>query len=214
MKPSSIFILASTVAGFGFLASTELAHSQGSGSSRVTPSTTGRAGQQGTVIQSQPSRPQTPDEFYAALWNFIAKKDAAYNTWNVLDRSAADESTENPHSSISRTYMNKIAVGDPSALPLGTILVREDYDGNRKRTAINVMYRVKDFDKEHGNWYWLKYQENGSIVRDENGKAVAGKVTSCIECHAKAGANDFVFSNDRPAEPSAPKPGETPGGKK
>jgi hypothetical protein len=30
---------------------------------------------------------------------------------------------------------------------------------------------------------------------------MAGKVASCIDCHAKAGGSDFVFSNDAEPEP-------------
>ena len=96
-------------------------------------------------------------------------------------------------------------------LPIGSILVREDHDENGKRQSISVIYRVKDYDKDHGNWYWLKYLENGSVVRGPENKAVAGKVASCIECHAKANDTDFVFSNDGlkidkvPTDQSTPK---------
>ena len=126
----------------------------------------------------------------------IVKKDAAYNSWKSLAREKTDDGVENPHSSVSKTYANKIAADDAKALPVGSILVREDYGDKGKRKSISVMYRVKDYDKVHGNWYWLKYQETGSIVRGEGNKAIAGKVTSCIECHTKANGKDFTFSND------------------
>jgi hypothetical protein len=164
-----------------------VALSQGSGSSRTDSP---------RAIQSQTARPQTPDEFYSSFWNHIVKKDAAYNTWKSLAREMADVGIENPHSNVSRTYANKIAADDAKALPIGSILVREDYDDKGKRKSISVMYRVKDYDKEHGNWYWFQYQENGSIMRDVGKKAIAGKVTSCIECHVKANGKDFTFSND------------------
>jgi hypothetical protein len=35
---------------------------------------------------------------------------------------------------------------------------------------------------------------------DEGGKAVAGKVASCFDCHAKASGGDYVFSKPA-AEP-------------
>lgn len=161
--------------------------SQGSGSSRTDSP---------RAIQSQTSRPQTPEDFYSSFWKHIVKKDAAYNTWKSLAREKTDDGIENPHSSISRTYANKIAADDANTLPIGSILVREDYDDKGKRKSISVMYRVKDYDKERGNWYWLQYKETGSIVRGEGNKAMAGKVTSCIECHTKANGMDFTFSND------------------
>ena len=165
-----------------------VALSQGSGSSRTDSPRS---------VQAQTARPQTPEDFYSSFWNHLVKKDAAYNTWKSLAREKkTDDGVENPHSSVSRTYVNKIATDDAKALPIGSILVREDYDDKGKRKSISVMYRVKDYDKDHGNWYWLKYQENGSIVRDAGNKAIAGKVASCIECHAKANGKDFAFSND------------------
>lgn len=160
-----------------------VAYSQddGSGSSRSAP--------------SRATRPQTPDEFYASFWNFIIKRGAAYNTWTVLSRGKTDDGIQNPHSTISKTYVDKTGSADTADLPIGSILVREDYDAERNRTSISVMYRVKDYDKEHGNWYYLRYLEDGSLAR-ANGKSVAGRVASCIECHTKAKGKDFVFSND------------------
>lgn len=161
-----------------------VALSQGSGSSRVDA--------------PRATRPQTPDEFHASFWNHIVKQDAAYNTWKVLSREKSEDGVENPHSTVSQTYANKIAADDPQNLPIGSILVREDYDDQRKRLSISVMYRVKAYDKDHGNWYWIKYLESGSVARGTHNKGVAGKVTSCSDCHGKAQGKDFVFSNDVP----------------
>ena len=93
---------------------------------------------------------------------------------------------------------------------MGSILVREDYDDTGKRKSISVMYRVKDFDKDRGNWYWLKYSETGSIARGAGNKAMAGKMTSCVDCHTKAGGNDFVFSNDVIDSAKEPKTDDQP----
>lgn len=161
---------------------TAVAFSQGSGSSRVDA--------------PRATRPQTPDEFHSSFWGHIVKKDAAYNTWKVLSHEKTEDGVENPHSTISQTYANKVAADDPRNLPIGSVLVREDYDDKRKRQSISVMYRVKSYDKDHGNWYWIKYLENGSVARGTDNKAVAGKMTSCSDCHGKAQSKDFVFSND------------------
>lgn len=169
---------------------------QGSGSSRTDP--------------PRSTRPQTPDEFYSSFWSFIVKKDAAYNTWAVIKPDASAEGVENPHSASSKTYANKVAAEDSKGLPMGSILIREDYDANRKRQSISVMYRIKDYDKDHGNWYWIKYLENGTVARGTDNKPIAGKVTSCIECHGKAGGKDLVFSNDVADSKPESKPSENP----
>jgi hypothetical protein len=159
-----------------------MAYPQGSGSSRSD--------------RPRATRPQTPNEFHQTFWEYIVKKDAAYNTWKELSRAVPAEDVENPHGSDSATHANKVAAANPRNLPVGSILVREDYDEKRHRVSISVLYRVKDFDKQHGNWYWIKYLENGSVARNADRRMIAGTVASCIECHSKAGGRDFVFSND------------------
>lgn len=179
-KAGIMFCLIAT-AGILLLAQSA-AMPQGSGSSRSDP--------------ARATRPQTPEEFYDTFWRYLVKKDAAYNTWKVLEHEPPKDDSDNPHGRVSRTYANEIASKDPANLPLGSILVREDYDDKRKRQSVSILYRVKDYDKEHGNWYYLRFNENGTVARAEDKKALAGKVTSCIECHAKAGGKDYVFSND------------------
>ena len=178
-------ILKSVLLSIGLLmVGVAVAYSQqaGSGSSRSDP--------------ARATRPQTPEEFYDTFWRYLVKKDAAYNTWKVLEHEPPKDEVENPHGTVSRTYANEVAAKDPENLPLGSILVREDYDDKRKRQSISVMYRVKDYDKEHGNWYYLRFNETGALMKGKDTKPLAGKVTSCIECHGQAGGKDFVFSND------------------
>lgn len=175
------------------MACAALADSQeaGSGSSRSDP--------------ARATRPQTPEEFHDTFWRYLVKKDAAYNTWKALEHEPLKDEVENPHSTVSRTYANDVAAKNPDNLPLGSILVREDYDDKRKRQSISVLYRVKDYDKEHGNWYYLRFTETGAIMKGKDNKPLVGKVTSCIECHSKAGGKDFVFSNDALKLEKAPK---------
>jgi hypothetical protein len=178
--------------------SRSLAWAQGSGSSRAAP--------------PRATRPPTPEEFYDSFWRHLVKKDAAYNTWSEFQREKADDAIENPHGTVSKTYANKVAATDPTKLPIGSVLVREDYDSKKKRVSISVMYRVKNYDPAHNDWYWMSFLENGSISRtpEKDGrKPLAGKVTSCIDCHAKAPGKDFVFSESPPKvekNPSSDKP--------
>ena len=175
------------------MACAALAYSQeaGSGSSRSDP--------------ARATRPQTPEEFHDTFWRYLVKKDAAYNTWKALEHEPPKDEVENPHSIVSRTYANDVATKDSVNLPLGSILVREDYDDKLKRQSVSVLYRVKDYDKEHGNWYYLRFTETGTVMKGQDSKPLAGKVASCIACHAKAGGKDFVFSNDALPLEKAPK---------
>jgi len=166
---------------------------EGSGSSRAAP--------------PRATRPPTPDEFYSSFWKYLNKPESPYKKWDSLPGKKELHEGVTPHGEFVRTYANKTAAGDPKALPYGSVLVTENYDKDEKTLKdITVMYRSKGTDPQHGDWYWLKYLPDGTIARTaekEGKKAVAGKVSSCIECHSKAGGKDLVYSNDLAREADA-----------
>jgi hypothetical protein len=196
------------------------ASAQGSGSSRL--------GQPGSRQPAQPYRqpyyspaqpapavvrPPTPEEFSQNLWRYLVRPQSPYVLWPPLrPEQAGFRKGQSPHGEFIRTYVNPVAVGDPANLSPGSILVLEDYAADQKtRTGINVLYRVRGYDPANHDWYWMKYNENGTVVRtapQEGSKPIAGRVTTCIECHRKAGGDDLVFSNDRSAEPTEQKKAE------
>jgi hypothetical protein len=61
--------------------------------------------------------------------------------------------------------------------------------------AVTVMYRAKGYDPEHNDWYYAKYNPNGTVAMKGDMKLV-GKPKGCIACHAGADGNDFTFAND------------------
>jgi len=159
---------------------------QGSGSSRIQPQATPKA--------------KTPDEFYQSFWQYLSRKDSPYTKWPTLPGKEGVREGEGPHGKFVKTFVNKVVADNPKTLQYGAILVAENYaDDQMKLQSITVMYRVKGNDTQHFDWYWLTYQPDGSIARtapQEGKKAIAGKVASCIECHAKAKGADFAFVND------------------
>jgi hypothetical protein len=166
------------------------ARPQGSGSSRAAPPRT--------------TRPPTPEEFYQSFWKYLNKPDASYKKWGSLPGKSGLREGPESHGDFLQTYANKTATDKPDILPYGSILVTENYDKDKKLKDITVMYRSKGADAEHGDWYWLKYRPDGSIARTsekEGKKAIAGKVSSCIECHSKAGGKDLVYSNEPEEKP-------------
>lgn len=167
----------------------QFAAGQGSGSSRSTP--------------SRPARPQTTQEFADSLWRFIVRQQSPYTKWAAVQAKKTEKpDIGQPHGSNSKIYANPTAMQDPSSPANGSVFVIDDYaDDGKTRNSVSIMYRVKGTDPEHGDWYWLRYLPNGSIARTDDtpgAKPIAGKVKSCIECHDKAGGNDWVFSNDQP----------------
>ena len=174
----------------GFLLAESSALAQGSGSNRSDPDPARR----------ESRRAQTPEEFHRGMWNYLVRERSPYTKWSRLPDKEGLRPGEEPHGEFVRLFANKLAADDPQELPYGSILVLENYGEDRRtRTAIDVLYRVKGFDAQHGDWYWIRYQENGQVATSpagEGGRPLAGKVQSCIECHSQAAGRDLVFSND------------------
>lgn len=183
------------------------AHGQGSGSSRIGQPGTGQASPSYRQPYAPPAqaRPQTTEEFAQSLWAFLVRPQSPYTQWPPLPSKDGWRTAAEHHGPSVRLYANTAALADPKGLPPGSIVILEDYSADQKsRTGINILYRVKGFDPKNGDWYWMKYLENGTLVREQSGNVsvpVAGRVMACIDCHRKAAGNDFVFSNDPAAAP-------------
>ena len=51
---------------------------------------------------------------------------------------------------------------------------------------IAIMRKVKGVDSEHGDWQFIEYKSNGTVI---------GKDSSCWGCHSLSSNKDFVFTN-------------------
>ncbi len=67
--------------------------------------------------------------------------------------------------------------------------------------AYTVMFRREaGYDPENLDWFWARYNPDGSIAKNPKGMALAGQVakgadTGCIACHQGA-EGDLVFTSD------------------
>ncbi len=68
--------------------------------------------------------------------------------------------------------------------------------------SVTVMVqREAGYDPANNDWFWVKYGPDGAIDQNPAGMALAGRVakgtdTGCIACHAGAGGDDYIFTND------------------
>ncbi len=62
--------------------------------------------------------------------------------------------------------------------------------------AVTVMVQRGDYDPKNQNWFWAKYLPDGSLDKAPNGALMAGKVTGCIECHAQAPGDDYLYTTN------------------
>ncbi len=176
-------------------------------------------------IQASSQSRSFPPPDAQALWKYITQT-SPYNAlgdgkWHFLPGWEGRKPGRSPHGASLVTYINdigyKAALKHRTTLPEHTLVVKENYapavKGNKqsafwpnaKLVAITVMYKVKGYNSDANDWYWVKYRVDGSLD-ERNGMKLAGKLKPCIGCHAMAGgeANDYLIAydlkNGRPAE--------------
>lgn len=152
--------------------------------------------QSGTRVQGQ-AVPREP--FEVRFWNYLQQ--ANYKNWAPGPGQSGDYyEGQSPHGAFLKMYLNRTAIADPTTLPHKSIVIKENYGPDKKTLmAVTVMYRSKGYDAEHNDWYWVKYNPDGTVAQappEMGSMRLAGKVNGCIKCHGEAGGNDFAFVND------------------
>ena len=144
--------------------------------------------------RSQP--PSQKETFDQRLWKYL--ESVCYNQWAPAGDDGDFRESSAPHGALVKTYMNRVAAGNPKELPFGSMIIKENYSPTKKLMAITLMYKTKGYNPEAGDWYWAKYTPDGKVAQMDSpmGKmAISGKAKGCIECHSGAD-NDFAFFND------------------
>jgi len=152
------------------------------------------------IYPASPNYPAAPRKsFEARFWDYL--KGAKYTNWAPGPGQNGDfYEGSSPHGAHLKMYLNRTAVANSQELPHGSIVIKENYGEDKKALmAITVMYRVKGYNAEGGDWYWIKYNANGTVATappDKGGMQLSGKVKGCISCHGGAEGEDFAFVND------------------
>ena len=192
-----IGVLVVGVLGAGFFAAAN-ANAQ-SGSKAQTGS--GSKMQQGRAIHQDSKTNQSvaavPKTFEQKMWSYI--KSARYQQWAPAGDIGDFRESDRPHGALVKTYINRTAAGNSAKLPHGSIVIKENYSPEKKLMAITLMHRAKGYNPDANDWYWIKYNPDGTTATMDtaNGKmAIAGKAKGCIECHSGADGGDYSFFND------------------
>ncbi|MGO9612351.1 MAG: cytochrome P460 family protein [Dissulfurispiraceae bacterium] len=125
------------------------------------------------------------------LYNYITKPKSYSSSWNLLPGTQQFYSGNQPHGSLLITYVNDAALSSIKSMqemPFGSCIVNEEYSADKQLTGITVMYKVKDYNPEGGDWFWAKYAPPDGYV------VASGKVESCIVCHDAQKDNNYLFS--------------------
>ena len=124
-----------------------------------------------------------------ALWNYITK-DAPYQKWSFWPDHQGMQDGRAPHGPKHKVYVNDKALASTSPpLAYGSIQVKENFNMAGELKAITVMYKIKDYNPNDGDWFWVKYSPEGNVAK-------AGKPAGCIGCHGTRAKNDFVLVHD------------------
>ena len=148
---------------------------------------------QGSAAKQAPAK----KPFEQRMWSFI--KNARYDQWSPAGDSGDYRESNRPHGALVKTYMNRIAAGNPETLPHGSIIIKENFSPEKKLMAVTLMHRAKGYNPDGNDWYWIKYNPDGTTAMADtpNGQMkIAGKAQGCIDCHSGADGDDYSFFND------------------
>lgn len=124
------------------------------------------------------------------LWTFITEE-KPYTEWDHWPGTEGMYEGQSPHGAYLKLYVNEISfvalAHNKKEMPQSSIIVKENYNKDKKLVAITPMYKIDGYNPEAGNWFWAKYSADGEVM-------ASGKVESCISCHSKKKDDDYLFT--------------------
>lgn len=127
------------------------------------------------------------------LWTHITQE-SPYEGWGFWPGYVGVYPGKSPHGAYLKLYANPAALQAArkgESMPDGAILVKENY-GKDKTTlmAVTPMYKIKGYNPDGGDWYWVKYGPDGKAL-------AAGQPKGCIKCHGVKKDNDWLFTDPK-----------------
>ncbi len=123
------------------------------------------------------------------LYVYITKPAPYYEKWNRCPGTGEFLASERPHGSFMTIYLNDAAlksIKKPEGMADGSIIVSENYTADKKLDSCTVMYKIKGYNPEAGDWFWAKYAANSGYVLE------SGKADACIACHNSRKDSDYM----------------------
>jgi hypothetical protein len=127
----------------------------------------------------------------ASVWDYLKRAGFA-KSWKMWPGTTATYQGPEPHGAFLTTYVNDTALKSINAkkgkFADGSIIAQENYSKDKKLKFIAVMYKVKGYNPQGGDWFWAQYKPDGRIESE-------GKVDECIKCHVAQKGNDYVYTS-------------------
>ena len=117
-------------------------------------------------------------------------QDMSYTDWSFWEDVDGLIEGKAPHGTYIKNYANDMvltASGD--AYPYGSLIVKENYTPDTTLAKITVMYKVRGYNPDDGDWFWAMYGVDGSVEAE-------GKIQGCISCHRVRKDQDYAFLHD------------------
>jgi hypothetical protein len=118
------------------------------------------------------------------LWEIFGETYTEYGFWPGVEGIMEGKA---PHGALVRTFVNAKGL-KPGAdgYPHGSLIIKENFMPDTTLAKLTVMYKVKGYDPESGDWFWAVYAPDGTVEKE-------GKIQSCIMCHNLRESDDYVF---------------------
>jgi hypothetical protein len=143
------------------------------------------------LMQVDATEPTDDDTALAdELWQKM--QDANYEeNWVTIPGKETFYKGQGPHGALLSTYLNQEAaeamITQPGEMTAGAIVVKNNYMPDKTLAAITVMYKSSGYDAEHNDWFYVRYQPDGTVD-------AVGKPVGCLSCHGAVESNDYIFS--------------------
>ena len=163
-----------------------------------------------TVEEATPMLPFGGDDsvsYAQELWHNLARQRLV----GPAAITAKPYQGTHPHGVVLVTYEGEVQMGEH----IGIAIVKTNYTGagltesnvadqpDQNIDSVTVMFkREEGYDPENKDWFWVKFQSDGSLHVNEEGIPLAGRVAKgkrqgCIACHKLAPGNDLVYNHNR-----------------
>ncbi|MHC4972607.1 MAG: cytochrome P460 family protein [Planctomycetota bacterium] len=116
-----------------------------------------------------------------------------YRRYLIWGKANAKRFKSKPHKLMVTNYVNKIGQDawkkGSGGYPAGSSIAKEGWKDDQRAMVFFMEKRAAGYDSGNGDWWYATVDGKGKILN-------AGKVQSCIECHANAD-NDYVFGTPK-----------------
>jgi len=141
------------------------------------------------LILATAAQAEMPGPDPDALWHYITRE-SPYARWEFWPDHQGLQPGKAPHGPLHKVFVNDRALQSVRPpLPYGTIEVKENYSPEKELLTVTVMYKVKGYNPDGGDWFWAKYSPQGKAEK-------FGKPAGCIGCHAIKEYNDYLLVHE------------------